>query len=244
MKYYRRFKAIKAISFDLDDTLYSNRSVMLATERAMIEFFADNLPSELSAKYVFDRSFWHPFRKQVIKQSPELIHDVSAIRFACYRLGIASLGVNEADSQEITQRAMHHFMTERCKVNVPEQSHQLLKKLSAHLPVVAISNGNVDTKAIGIEHHFRYIFHAGDRAGNRILRSKPHPDMFHQACQQLSITPQELLHVGDCGQADIKGAINAGCQSAWLPHYNVGKPLSVLPDIELSDVGELLSLLQ
>ena len=36
MKFYRRLANIKAISFDLDDTLYSNRPVMVAIEKKMI----------------------------------------------------------------------------------------------------------------------------------------------------------------------------------------------------------------
>ena len=68
--------------------------------------------------------------------------------------------------------------------------------------------------------------------------------MFDRVCQQLNILPSELLHVGDCGLADIHGALEAGCQTAWLPHYGVGKSLKQLPHIELNDVSELLQLLE
>ncbi len=67
--------------------------------------------------------------------------------------------------------------------------------------------------------------------------------MFKLACQQLNIAPHELLHVGDCGRNDIFGATDFGCQTAWLSCYDVGKPISVLPTIELSNVVELNKLL-
>ena len=67
--------------------------------------------------------------------------------------------------------------------------------------------------------------------------------MFDAACVKLLIEPVQLLHVGDCGQSDIYGAINAGCQTAWISCYDVGKPLTVLPNIELSNISELRHLL-
>ncbi|MFT6208398.1 MAG: putative hydrolase of the HAD superfamily, partial [Colwellia sp.] len=38
-------------------------------------------------------------------------------------------------------------------------------------------------------------------------------------------------------------AINAGCQTAWISCYDVGQPLTVLPNIELADISELRHLL-
>ena len=67
--------------------------------------------------------------------------------------------------------------------------------------------------------------------------------MFSAACEQLNIQPKQLLHIGDCGHADILGALQAGCQTAWFPQYKIGKPLSVLPHLELLDLAELESLL-
>ena len=118
----------------------------------------------------------------------------------------------------------------------------MLANLSERYPLVAISNGNVDTKTIGIDRYFQHVYHAGWQADGALLKQKPAVDMFHLVCQQLAIKPEELLHVGDCGVADIHGALNAGCQTAYLPHYGVGKPLKQLPHIELSNLQELCSL--
>ena len=40
MKVYRRLQSVKAISFDLDDTLYSNYPVMIAANKGMARYFA------------------------------------------------------------------------------------------------------------------------------------------------------------------------------------------------------------
>ncbi|WP_448554160.1 HAD-IA family hydrolase [Thalassotalea montiporae] len=238
MKFYRTLKPIKAISFDLDDTLYSNRPVMVATERAMPGYFQQLLSPLLAGKTVtFDRHFWQPHRTAAIEQNPAIRHDVTALRLATYQLGIASLGAEKAQAKSLAEQAMAHFLATRSDFSVPTSSIELLQQLREHVPVVAISNGNVDTQAIGLKDQFDHIYHAGNG-----LKMKPAGDLFEQAAQDLAIACEHILHVGDCGRADILGALRAGCQAAWLSCYDVGKPLKVLPHIELSDVTELAGL--
>jgi putative hydrolase of the HAD superfamily len=142
----------------------------------------------------------------------------------------------------MAQAGLDYFISLRSDFTVPESSKELLSQLSKHYPLVAISNGNVDTKTIGIDHFFQHVYHAGWQKNGELLRQKPAPDMFNLACRQLTIKTNELLHVGDCGRADIQGALNAGCQAAWLSCYDVGKPLTTLPHLELTQITELKQL--
>jgi putative hydrolase of the HAD superfamily len=250
MKIYRRLSTIKAISFDLDDTLYNNKPVMMAIEESMIAYFA-NLPvlqakkSDWPAKQSneLNHHFWYTFRSQATIAQPDLAHDVVQVRLVTYRLGFIALGLSEQAADYEAQAALDYFITLRSNFIVPEMSKTLLERLSKKYPLVAISNGNVDTQAINISKYFQYIYHAGWQAGGTLLRQKPCVDMFDLACQQLSISPSQLLHVGDCGRADIQGALRAGCQTAWLSCYDVGKPITVLPHIALSKLSELNLLL-
>jgi putative hydrolase of the HAD superfamily len=241
MHFYRRLKPFKAISFDLDDTLYNNRPIMLAIEKKMVAYFAEQLSSY---KLAFHRRYWASFRDEAIQRNPDLSHDVVQVRFESYRLGMLALHMNEDEAAKQAQAGLDHFISLRSDFTVPKASHELLAALSKKYPLVAISNGNVDTKALGIAHYFQYIHHAGFQADmdNLLLKQKPASDMFSLVCQQLAIKPAELLHVGDCGVADIHGALNAGCQTVWLPHYGVGKSLKQLPHIELSNLQALSNL--
>jgi putative hydrolase of the HAD superfamily len=253
MKFYRRLAPFQAISFDLDDTLYSNYPVMMATDAKMVAYFSKlfSVKATLSnglKNRVFNYLFWKPFHQQVLKEKPQLIHHVGDVRLATYTLGMQALGFSEGDAEHEAQKALDYFVLQRSDFEVPESVHQLLKSLQKKYPLVAISNGNVDTDKIDISKYFTYRFHAGDifttPQNNKIqLRQKPHTDMFDVACGKLLIKPEQLLHVGDCGRSDIQGAINAGCQTAWISCYDVGKPLTVLPNIELSDISELHHLL-
>jgi len=242
MKFYRRLANIKAISFDLDDTLYSNKPVMLAIEKKMIAYFANLavIKGKTAAQHkMLDQRFWYHFRHQAISKHPDLVHDVVRIRLVSYRLGFISLGLVESIAERQAQAALDYFIQLRSDFVVPEKSKKLLANLSKKYPLIAISNGNVDTNALGISHYFRHIYHAGWQADGTLLKQKPESDMFDLACQQLAIKPSQLLHVGDCGRADIQGALLAGCQAAWFPCYGVGKPISLLPHIELTTINQL-----
>jgi len=246
MKFYRRLTQIKAISFDLDDTLYSNKPVMQSIEKKMIAYFSqltilkhslNNCMPDHSK--LLDVHFWSHFRRQAILKQPGLAHDVVQARLVSYQLGFKSLGLAENVAGQQAQAAVDYFIELRSDFTVPEQSTKLLANLSENYALIAISNGNVDTKVLGISQYFQHIYHAGWQTNGSLLKQKPASDMFVLACQQLAIKPSQLLHVGDCGYADIQGALRAGCQAAWLPCYDVGKPIKVLPHIELNKLNLL-----
>lgn len=246
MKFYRRLTEVKAISFDLDDTLYSNKPVMQAIEIKMIAYFS-KLPLlqkyTTSQKILFDTQFWSQFRRQAILKKPDLVHDVVQVRLVTYRLGFVSLGLAKDIAQQQAQAALDHFISLRSNFTVPKESEKLLADLSQQYPLIAISNGNVDTKTLGISQYFQDIYHAGWQADGRLLKQKPVTDMFTLACRHLALKPSQILHVGDCGRADIQGALRAGCQAAWLSCYDVGKPITVLPHVELNNIIQLEFLL-
>lgn len=236
MRFNRRLGAIKVISFDLDDTLYSNRQVMLNTDQAMQSYF-QQLFSQYQvsqAQQPPDHHFWLPYRQQVLTTNPLLIHDVTEVRRATYQLGLKRLGLAEQFVLTEADKAMSHFLLHRNQVAVPAEIPEFLATLSKRYRLIAISNGNVCTEAIGLAPFFEHIFHAGQG-----LKQKPANDLFHHASNILNVKPQQILHVGDCGHADIFGAQRAGCRSAWLNCYDVGKPIKVLPDIELNQVTDL-----
>jgi len=254
MQIYRRLTAIKAISFDLDDTLYNNRPVMLAIEKKMVNYFTEKFATLLPTfkpepKQLFNWRFWAPYRQQALKIQPELTHDVVKIRYETYRLGLLAFNLSAEELEQEAQAGLDYFISLRSDFTVPKASHELLASLAKKFPLVAISNGNVDTKTLGIDHYFQHIYHAGfqpidsHNKSEYLLRQKPAADMFTLVCTQLAIPSEQLLHVGDCGFADIHGALNAGCQTAWLPQYGVGKKLQQIPHIELTQVSDLSQLL-
>jgi putative hydrolase of the HAD superfamily len=75
---------------------------------------------------------------------------------------------------------------------------------------------------------------------------KPSQVMFDLAKNHLGMASHEILHVGDNLEKDVMGARKAGFKTAW---YAINRQMdlmneatSVLPDIELSSLSELLEL--
>ena len=55
---------------------------------------------------------------------------------------------------------------------------------------------------------------------------KPHPGIFHRACERLAVDPSRALHVGDDVGDDLRGPRGAGCQG--LPWPGVGGSFAAL----------------
>lgn len=240
MQIYRRLSPINALSFDLDDTLYGNYPIMVEADKAMRAFFDEHLPAfgENSPYQAYDISYWFAFRNQAIAAEPMLKHDVVAVRIEAYYRGIKALGFTKQQARALAEKAMAHFEFHRSNFTVPESVHQLLSDLKQHFTLIAISNGNVDTKIIGIDGYFDHIYHA-----QKGLKQKPATDMFTLAKQAVALPAEQILHIGDCGNADIFGALASGYQSAYLDKYGIGKPLKLMPHIGLTDIEQLRTLI-
>lgn len=233
MRFYRRLSSFKAISFDLDDTLYDNHPVISKAEDELQKHLIAAAP-ECAA---LGRDFWWQHRNVCLSNQPELCHDVTALRLACMQSGIKALGYNTVQAKQKAEQAFDHFLAHRNNFVVPDSVKTLLANLQKKFPLVAISNGNVGIDDIGIGEYFQYRYFAG--GGNL---QKPENDMFHQACQDLNISTGQLLHIGDCTHADIYGALSAGCQTIWINNNEFGihkKPLKVLPSAEFHYVEQL-----
>lgn len=233
MRFYRRLHPFTALSFDLDDTLYDNHPVITRAERALREHLQTLVPQTQKLA----PNFWWQQRRDCLQQKPQLIHDVTALRLASLTLGLTKLGMCENDARQKAQDAFAFFLRHRNNLKVAKPVIELLQQLAQKFPLVAISNGNVSVDDIGIGHCFQQTYFAGN--GNL---QKPENDMFLQACNDLSIAPSQLLHVGDCTHADIFGAMRSGCQTAWVNNEHfaiVKKPLKTLPTMHLDNVEQL-----
>ena len=84
MRFYKNLAPIRALSFDLDDTLYANPEVIARAELAMQQAIARQLPdfANNTPKY------WHQLRWQLAEQHPEIRHDVSQWRLTALEQGL------------------------------------------------------------------------------------------------------------------------------------------------------------
>ena len=233
MKFYRTFTPFKALSFDLDDTLYDNQAVIQNAEAQFIAKLAELAQLPLSAAQ------WKTWRAQIFAQDPILCEDVTRWRQQAVYAFLQQQGKSAVEIEPIWQSAITHFFEWRHKMEISAQTHEILKQLKTRYPLIAITNGNVTPERVGLD--FDFILTGGVHG-----RAKPHRALFHQAAAKFQLAPQEILHVGDNLVTDVQGAIQAGCQAAWLNLSACGiadyPEATLLPTLEIQQLQELLLL--
>lgn len=236
MKYYRPLSPFKAISFDLDDTLYDNHPIIESAELAFIDYLNKNF-SELAE---LTRKQWLLYKNLEIKQFPELTHDVSRARQQTLSRVMTIYGIPQFKALEYAKQAFAHFIKLRSAFTVPKESIQLLEKIRQSYPVIAITNGNVDEFQIQLDDKFEFILKAGGG-----FKSKPQGDLFIEAARRLNINVSDILHVGDHLISDVYGAQNNGAQAVWFnPNRQSLSGARLLPAVEISRLDHLYKLLQ
>lgn len=235
MQFFRRLNTIRALSFDLDDTLYDNGPIIEQAEQSIAEF----MRSEYLACAMYDRAYWDQLKNELKADYPALREDVSLCRICMFETGLMRGGMPEAEAKIAAQRGFQEFLRVRSQVTVPTQSFELLADIGRHYPVVGITNGNVMPEQIGLSPYFKFVVKAGNG-----LRMKPAEDLFRHVARELDVAPHEIMHVGDDQYTDVFGAIRNGYQAAWLNTTPERQPaLKVLPHLMIYDINELRSLL-
>ena len=130
-------------------------------------------------------------------------------------------------------------------------SERTLAALAARATLAILSNwplaATIDryAAAAGWGPHLRAII-----VSQRVGTIKPDPAIFAEARRLLGDPePKSILHVGDDWAADVVGAVRAGWRAAYVrsrPHDSPlptsERDLSVAPDLEIDQVGELVDL--
>ncbi len=195
---------IRAVSLDLDDTLWPITPVMARAEQRLQDWLHTHCPEVASA---LPSAIMRELRARAFAENPHLAHDFTELRKISLRAAFTPFGLGE----NWVERAFTEFYAARNEVECYADAVPGLQRLAALVPLVSISNGNADLERIGIKHFFHFSVSARECGV-----AKPHPAIFHAACNRLGIPPAAVLHVGDDAALDVEGARAAGLQTAWL----------------------------
>ncbi|NMH59914.1 HAD-IA family hydrolase [Alteromonas ponticola] len=236
MKIYRPLKPIKAMTFDLDDTLYDNGPIIRAAEAALNVHLKKHHPAAANLA----PADWKKIKADLIKANPALASDMGQLRMQSLLTALSD-ELAEHDLETAAKACFDYFYDKRSDFEIEQNIHALLAELAQKIPLIAITNGNVDPDKVGIADYFTHFFHASVD-----LPMKPAPALFEAAMEKLTCSPEHILHIGDNLIKDVQGAINAGMQTAWYAHDRGmimrQEKATVLPSIELHSLDELLLL--
>lgn len=227
----RRGDAIKALTLDLDDTLWP---VWPAIERAEHELHAWLGQHAGATAQRFDVAALRVLREAVAAENPQWAHDFTRMRRASLAHALTLAG----DDAALADAGFDVFFAARNRVELYADARPALDALARRWPIVALTNGNADLRSIGLDGHF-----AASVSAREFGVGKPDARIFHEACRRANARPQEVLHIGDDWALDVAGAHAAGLRSAWVRRDGDASmpPGTARADCVVRDLHELVA---
>lgn len=229
---------VRALTFDLDDTLWETWPTIERAERRLHDWLTERYPA-ITERY--DTVQLRELRTRVRAERPEIAHNLSLLRQEGLRLAALQVGIAAGDFD--AEAAFAVFHSARNDVLFFADAVPALERLTRRYTLGALSNGNADIHLVGIGHLFDFALSAAD-----VGRPKPAPDMFHAALERLGAPdPGQVVHVGDDPETDIRGAAEAGLRTVWVNRGGADwaqfdQPCR--PDAEVRTLSELETLLR
>ena len=195
---------IKLLTFDLDDTLWPCRPVIMAAENALYRWMQQRVPAITD---LHDNETLFHKRREFMRQRPDLAHDISRLRIESLKALSDEVGIGH----DWIGEAFEVFFHARQRVELYADVAPVLDELSAEYTLVAVSDGNADIRLTGIDHWFDDAVSAA-----QVGYQKPHPLVFETAMSKAGASRDETVHIGDDQHKDIYGACEAGIRAVWI----------------------------
>jgi putative hydrolase of the HAD superfamily len=257
---------IKAIFFDLDDTLLwdqkSIKEAFVATCKVAEERYGVNANELEEAVREAARNLYSSYETysftQMIGINPfeglwgnflddqdefrKMKEIVPGYRKDAWTAGVKALGIDDPDfGLELAER----FPQERRKLPfVYDETFATLEALKGKYQLLLLTNGSPDLQhtklAITPElvPYFDFIVISGDYG-----RGKPDPGIFEHALSLTGFKKEEVIMVGDNLMTDILGANTAGIKSVWINRHNKERN-EVVPTFEIQHLQELFPIIE
>jgi putative hydrolase of the HAD superfamily len=226
------FGGIRAICFDLDNTLWEIEPVLVRAERILADWLGRRYPL---IRERFTPDDMRELRAALLAEQPHQAHDLSFLR----RETIARCAAEVGYQRDMAHEAFAIWHAARNQVEPFGEVVPALETLKARFRLATLTNGNADLSVIGLAHHFEVALHAG-----ALGWAKPDPRAYTALADALTLEPAEILFVGDEPHADVVGPRAVGMQTVWVNRSGAIWP-DELPaaDASVADLDGLLALL-
>ena len=224
--------AIRAICFDLDNTLWEIEPVLNRAERILADWLERRYP-RIRERFTSAEMF--EMRAALLAEQPHQAHDLSYLR----RETLARCAAQVGYERDIAREAFAVWHDARNQLEPYVEVIPALEKLKTQFRLATLSNGNADLGVIGLAHHFEVTLSAG-----ALGYAKPDPRAYNALAEALTLKPAEILFVGDEPHADVVGPRTAGMQTVWVNRGDVVWPDGLpVADVNVTDLAGLTALL-
>jgi putative hydrolase of the HAD superfamily len=259
--------ALKAVFFDLDDTLlWDDRSVEESFEAtaklahaecgvdaaALVDAVKESARA-LYATYDFFpftqmiginpfEGLWGNFTAGTQEMFRIMERTVPVYRAAAWTTALAKIGIEDA---ALGQALGERFATERrSRPYRYEETLEVLETLSKSYKLLMLTNGSPDlqneklTMSPEIVPFFDHILISGNFG-----QGKPSEALFQHALDTAGVNKDEAIMVGDKLTTDILGSNRIGMKSVWINHHGKTREAGdAIPTYEISRLREILEL--
>jgi 2-haloalkanoic acid dehalogenase type II len=222
---------IRAICFDLDNTLWDVWPVILRAEKAMYDFLAERYPKTVASLTI---EALREARNCVAVEHPQMAHDFTFLR----KQALRNLAARHSYPDDLVDEAFQVFIDARNDVALYDEVMPALTTLKSHYRLFTASNGNADLQRIGIAHLFERSI-----AARHVGALKPDPIVFHKVIEGTDLDAAEVLYVGDDPVMDVVGSRDAGMQPVWINRDGANWPEGLIPArFAVTSLTELVAL--
>lgn len=262
------FFMIKAVFFDMDDTLlWDEKSVHEAFEATCkiakekyhvdakeleeaVRHEAKNLYSLYETySYVSQiginpfEALWSDFSEPINNNLKKLSELAPQYRKEAWNRGLKKVGIDDFD---LAVELSEQFPKERRKRPIVyEETFEVLNQLKEKYELLLLTNGDPSLQKEKIasvpqfSSYFKHIVISGEFG-----KGKPDPSLFQHALSLMNVNENEVVMVGDKLSTDILGACQSNIPSVWLNRKKLDRYMDVEPDYEIHHLQELVDLLQ
>ena len=222
---------IRAIAFDLDNTLWDVEPVLERAEQCLAAWLQEHCP-----RLALSREQMRAAREQLARREPHNAHDLSYLRVATLTAYAREHGYDE----RVALDAFEVFLAARNVVEIFPDVAPALSRLRQRYALASLSNGNADLARIGLDHIFNVSLNA-----RQIGAAKPHPRCFERLAGELALDPAAIAYVGDDPQLDVAAARAAGLRTVWMNRRALPWPAELPPaDLTVRDCAQLAAVLR
>jgi putative hydrolase of the HAD superfamily len=210
---------IRALCFDLDNTLWDVWPVIRKAEQAMYDFLAERYPRIVASLTV---EALREAREQTAAKYPQMKHDFTFLRKQTLREHADEFGYAEC----MVEEAFDVFIQARNRVELYDDVLPALETLKNQYRLFTASNGNADLTQIGLAHYFERSV-----AAREVGALKPDPLIFQKAIEGTDLSAQEVIYVGDDPLLDVVGSRSAGMHPVWMDRVGEPWPADIPPPL-------------